>query len=122
MRDRFGAEGRVVDKTLSYTRYVGAVAQALPSAKFVWLRRDPGAIAWSCYRTRFAHGLDWSWSFADIGHHMRLEDRLYAHWTALMPERILTVPYEQLVADPNSWMPKLLAFAGLPDEPQTRNF
>lgn len=122
MTVRFGGEGRLVDKTLSHTRYLGTIAHTLPNAKFIWVRREPGAVAWSCFKTCFAKGLEWSWSLADIGHHFRLEDQLYAHWTSVLPDRILTVPYEQLVADPDTWIPKMLAFAGLSDEPQTRNF
>jgi tetratricopeptide (TPR) repeat protein len=122
MADRFGPTGLLVDKTLQYTRFLGAVAHALPSAKFIWLRREPGAIAWSCFRTRFVEGLEWSWSLRDIGQHFRNEDRLFEHWTNVLGDRILALQYEDLVADPEAWMPRILAFAGLSDEPQTRTF
>jgi hypothetical protein len=122
MTERFGAEGRLVDKTLHYPRLLGAIAHTLPNAKFVWLRREPGAIAWSCFRTRFINNIDWSWSLSDIGHHFALEDRLFAHWSNLFPDRILALQYEDLVKDPETNIPRLLAFAGLSDEAQTRNF
>jgi hypothetical protein len=122
MSERFGSEGRLVDKTLHYPRMLGAIAHTLPNAKFVWLRREPGAIAWSCFRTRFVDRIDWSWSLTDIGHHFALEDRLFAHWSKVLPGRILPLRYEELVNDPDTQIPRLLEFVGLPDEPQTRNF
>lgn len=122
MTERFGAKGRLVDKTLHYPRMLGGIAHCLPNAKFVWLRRDPAAIAWSCFRTRFVDRIDWSWSLTDIGHHFALEDRLFAHWSKLMPDRILPLQYEDLVDDPETQIPRILNFVGLPDEPQTRNF
>ena len=53
---------------------------------------------------------------------MAIEDRLFAHWTGLFPERILVVPYESLTRAPEEWIPRILAHAGLPDEPRVREF
>jgi tetratricopeptide (TPR) repeat protein len=123
MRDRFGTPtGRFVDKTLTNVNFVGMIAQALPNAKFIWLRREPAAAAWSCFRTCFGGPVDWSWSLANIGHYFRLNDRLFEHWTALLPDRILPVRYEDLVQAPGTHIPRMLAFTGVADEPQTRDF
>jgi tetratricopeptide (TPR) repeat protein len=120
--ERFGPQGRIVDKSLSAPRMLGVLAHVFPNARFIWMKRDVGAVAWSCFRTRFSNGQDWSWSLTDIANNFRLVDALHAHWTRLFPDRILTVPYEELVADPETWIPRALAHAGLQDEPQTRNF
>jgi hypothetical protein len=120
--ERFGPDGRVVDKTLSHSRLVGLIASILPGAKFVWLRRAPEATAWSCFKTHFSEGLDWTWSQPAIAGYLRDEDRLHAHWTALMPEAILTVPYEELVTNPAYWAPRLLAHCGLAMEAPVMNF
>ena len=37
-----------------------------------------------------------------------------AHWEAVLPNPILQVPYEALVADQEGWTPKLVDFIGLP--------
>ncbi|RZJ00041.1 MAG: hypothetical protein EON90_08995 [Brevundimonas sp.] len=113
LSQRFGSEGRIIDKTLSNTRLVGPIKAALPNARFIWLQRSPGAVAWSCFRTRFARGLDWTWSLQDIAGYMRDEDRLHAHWTALYPDAILTVPYEELVSSPETWIPRIAEHVGL---------
>ncbi|RYG09428.1 MAG: hypothetical protein EON96_18355, partial [Caulobacteraceae bacterium] len=55
---RFGGDGRIVDKTLNHSRFLGLIHHILPNARFIWLKRSPGAVAWSCYRTRFSRGID----------------------------------------------------------------
>lgn len=114
LNERFGPTGRVVDKTLNHTRFVGVIHQVLPNARFIWMRRSPGDVALSCFRSHFAGGLAWSWSLEDIGRHMADEDRLYEHWSQLFPDAILTVPYEELVADPQPWIARILEHCGLP--------
>lgn len=122
LEDRFGPEGRVVDKTLNHSRYLGLIHSALPQARFIWLRREPGAAAWSAFRTWFAQGLNWSWSLDRIAHYFRSEDRLHAHWTEVAGDAILTVPYEALVADPALWTRRILDHVGLPYEPGVDEF
>ncbi len=118
---RFGSAGRIVDKTLNHSRFLGLILQALPKAKVIWLRRNPEDAAISCFRAYFGTGtIPWAWSLADIGWHFRLEDALYAHWTQLYPDRILTVSYEAMVADPPSWTARMFAHVGLdPADAQT---
>lgn len=119
---RFGPDGRVVDKTLNHSRYLGLIAKVLPHARFIWLRRSPGAVAWSCWRTRFAGGVDWSLSLPDIGRYFIGEDRLHAHWSSLLGDRILTVPYEELVIEPEPWIDRILDHARLPRRPNLKDF
>lgn len=113
---RFGQGGRVVDKTLLQSRFLGQLLHSLPGARILWLRRNPADVALSCFRTYFTAEIPWSWSLADIGHFFRQEDRLFDHWTSMFPDRILVVPYEQLVADPGAWIPRIADHAGLPIE------
>ena len=120
--ERFGPDGKVVDKTLNHSRFVGVIRSILPQARFIWLRRDPGDNALSCFRSHFAEGVNWSWSMADIGRHFADEDRLYAHWTSLYPDAILTVPYEALVAEPDAWINRILDHCGLAFEAPVRHF
>ncbi|MBU2379492.1 MAG: sulfotransferase [Alphaproteobacteria bacterium] len=119
---RFGPYGRVVDKTLNHSRYLGLIHQALPQARFIWMRRDPGAVAWSSFRTWFAQGVNWSWSLESIARYFRSEDRLHAHWTQVMGDAILTVPYEDLVSDPKPWIERILAHVDLPHEAAVEAF
>jgi tetratricopeptide (TPR) repeat protein len=115
--ERFGDQGRIVDKTIDVSRYLGLIASVLPHAPLIWMRRDPLDNAWSCLRTFFIHGVGWSYDLADIAHHFRLEDALLSFWRARLGSRLLVVPYAGLVAQPALWTAKLLAHCGLRDEP-----
>ena len=119
---RFGPDGRIVDKTLNFSRFLPWLAASLPEAPLVWMRRNREATALSCYRTWFPQGLNWSWSLEDIAHQFRLEDRLYEHWSSLYPQRILTIQYEDLVADPESWIARIAQHCGLTVEPEMMRF
>ena len=117
-RQRFGTEGRYVDKGLNNTRYIGLISALLPQSPIIWMRRDPLDCALSAFRTYFVRGLDWSWKLEHIAEHFRLEDELFAFWAALLPDRILTVDYRELVADPHGQIERILEHCHLAVEPQ----
>ncbi|MDG5487910.1 sulfotransferase [Sphingomonas sp. BGYR3] len=119
---RFGSAGLVVDKTLVQSHHLGLLLHMIPDARVIWLRRDPADTALSCFRSYFTASVPWSWSLTDIAAFFRIEDRLFAHWTAQFPDRILTLSYRDLVSDPDRWIPAVLAYVGLADEPQVRAF
>ena len=116
--ERFGSGG-FVDKGLGNSRALGVLASVLPQAKIIWLRRDPLDCAWSCFRTYFSQGIEWSWSLTDIAAHFAAEDRLYAHWRDVLGDRILTLSYEELTADPGGQTRRILAHVGLEPEAGT---
>ena len=118
MQERFPAAGRIVDKSMETSRFLGLAAAVLPEAPIVWLRRDPLDCAWSCFRTHFLAGVPWSHDLADIAFRFRLEEQLMARWEAILGDRLLVVPYEALVADPGSWIRRILGHCGLAEEPQ----
>lgn len=119
---RFRTSGLVVDKTLGQSYFMGLLLHILPGARVIWLRRNPDDVALSCFRNFFTARLAWSWSLTDIADYMKIEDRLFEHWTGLFPERILVVPYESMVSDPKLWIPRILEHAGLDDEPAVHDY
>lgn len=120
--ERFGREGRVVDKTVDNSRFLGLIAAALPDAPLIWMRRNPLDSAWSCFRTFFIHGVAWSYSLTDIAHHFRLEDRLVDFWQERLGDRLLVVPYPALVDAPKDWTRRILTHCKLPEEEQVHRF
>ena len=116
--ERFPAPGRVVDKTLDASRRLGLAAALLPDAPLVWVARDPLDRAWSCFRTLFTADLAWSYDLTDIAYHFQLEDALLARWQAVLGDRLLVVPYEALVGEPEVWIRRLLGHCRLDEEPQ----
>lgn len=115
--ERHPGSGRIVDKSLSTSRYLGIVASIFPDAPIIWLRRDPLDCAWSAFSTYFQRGVEWSHSLEHIAEHFRIEDALFAHWTALFPERILVVDYPELVRDPEAQIGRIAQHCGLDLEP-----
>jgi len=117
MQMRFRTRDVVVDKSLGQSLLTGLILHALPEARIAWLRRSPDDVALSCFRTFFATGQPWTRSLADIADYMRTEDKLFAHWLAIFPDRILVVPYEELVREPGDWSERLQDHFGLGYEP-----
>ena len=120
--ERFGPDGRIVDKTLNHSRYLGLIRHILPDARFIWLKRSAGAVAWSCFRTRFSQGVDWSWSQEDMGRYFRGEDRLREHWTQQLGDAVLTLPYDELVGDIEPWIDRIIQHVGLPPQAGLSDF
>ncbi|WP_239804454.1 sulfotransferase [Croceicoccus hydrothermalis] len=119
---RIPGAGRFVDKTLNASRAIGPLAAMFPDAPFVWLRRDPLYNAWSIYRAWFSNNVLSGWSLADIAHHMMVEDRMHAHWSEVLGDRMLTVPYADLVEHPEDWTRRITGFCGLEFEAEQMDF
>lgn len=115
---KYPGPGIVVDKTLLGSRVIGLLAVLFPEAPIVWLRRDPADTAWSAFSTWFLHGVDYSWSFERIADFFNDEDRLLKFWTELLGNRLLVVPYRELVTEPDRWIPQIDEYCGLPFEDQ----
>jgi thioredoxin-like negative regulator of GroEL len=111
-------QGRVVEKSVTTSRYLGMAAALLPEAPLIWMTRDPIDRAWSCFRTNFSGGaMPWSYNLQDIAAHFRIEDRLLERWRAILGDRLLVVPYEELVTGPEQWIRRILAHCQLSEEP-----
>lgn len=115
--ERFGPDGRFVDKSLEASHYMGLLLALFPRSPLVWMRRDPIDCGWSVFRTYFARGVRWGWDLDAIGCRLALEDRLFAHWTAAMPGRITLGDYAALVADAPAQIEWLAAAVGLDLDP-----
>jgi tetratricopeptide (TPR) repeat protein len=113
VRRRFGDTPFVTDKNLTNAIYAGVIARATPDAKFIYCRRAPTDLAWSCFKKNFGNRLSWSNDLVDIARFIHVYEQLIKFWRTQMPERILTVAYEDLVASPSEWTDKMLTFCGL---------
>ncbi|ESQ86910.1 tetratricopeptide repeat-containing sulfotransferase family protein [Asticcacaulis benevestitus] len=117
VKERFGETGKAIDKTVIIGQFMGLILHSLPKAKVVWLRRKPEDCALSIFRLYSLLGtIPWSYSAEGIASFFHSEDRLYEYWVSIFPDRILTINYEDLVSDPQSWIRKLLNHVNLPEE------
>lgn len=107
---------RFVDKFPGNFHYVGLIARALPAARIVCLRRHPLDTVLSNYRNLFAISspyYDYSYDLRDIAAYYVRFDRLMALWQRLLPNRVLELSYDALVADQEGETRRLLAHCGL---------
>ncbi len=107
---------RFIDKLPHNFLYAGFIAQALPNAKIICLRRNPMDTCLSNFRQLFALNspfFDYSFDLLDTGRYFILFDRLMAHWRRVLPGRILEVDYETLVDSQEASSRQLIDFCGL---------
>jgi hypothetical protein len=117
MEERFPGAGRIVDKSLTTTRLLGLAASLLPEAPLIWMTREPLDCAWSCFRTFFQGTNPWSHDLEDMAAHFRIEEQLLRQWQDILGDRLLVVPYESVVAEPQLWIRTILSHCGLTEEP-----
>ena len=109
-------ELRFTDKFPGNFHYAGFIARALPSAKIVCLRRHPMDTVLSNFRNLFAVSsryYDYSYDLLDIAAYYARFDQLMAFWREALPERVLELRYENLVADQEGETRRLLKHCGL---------
>jgi hypothetical protein len=70
----------------------------------------------SGFKQLFGEGQQFSYDLEDIGHYYRSYVELMDHWDKELPGKILRVQYEDVVADLESQVRRILDYCGLPFE------
>jgi tetratricopeptide (TPR) repeat protein len=105
-----------VDKMPNNFAHVGLIRLMLPNARIIDARRHPVACCFSAFKQHFAMGQPFSYGLADLARYYSDYVELMAHFDAVSPGAVHRVIYEQMVADPEAEVRRLLAFCGLPFE------
>jgi hypothetical protein len=111
-----------IDKTPHNFLHVGLIKSILPNARIIDARRDPHAAGFSIFTQYFARGSGFAYDLAYIGRYYRDYLRLLYHWHAVLPGEVLTVHYEDVVADMEQQVRRILDFCGLEFEPACLEF
>ncbi|MDR3528750.1 MAG: sulfotransferase [Rhizomicrobium sp.] len=111
-----------IDKMPNNFLQIGFIAQILPKAKIIDVRRHPMACGFSCFKQHFARGQGFTYSLSDIGRYYADYVELMAHYDAVLPGRIHHIQYEDLVADLESNVRRLLTYCGLAYEEDCLRF
>ena len=75
---------------------------------------NPLDVAYSCFATYFVDDVPFSYDLEELGHYYGAYERLMTAWKRIVPQaQILEVQYEELVADVDAQMRRILAFCGL---------
>jgi tetratricopeptide (TPR) repeat protein len=111
-----------IDKNPNNFRHLGLIHLMLPGAKIIDARREPMACCFSNFKQLFAAGQEFTYDLQDIARYYRAYVELMAHWDRLLPGKILRVQHEDVVADLEANVRRILDFCGLPFEPQCLKF
>ena len=122
MVERFGQSRLVVDKNPMNFNFLGAIATILPEAKFLYCRRDPMDNCVSIFRLPFDDSQRYAHDLSALGHYYLQHVKLMDHWIASYPDQILTVSYEDTVADIETQARHMLDFVGVDFQEQVLSF
>lgn len=104
------------DKMPNNFRHIGLIKMILPNARIIDARREPMACCFSGFKQLFAEGQEFTYGLDEVGRYYRGYVDLMRHWDEVLPGEILRVQYEDVVADLENQVRRILDFCGLPFE------
>jgi tetratricopeptide (TPR) repeat protein len=110
------------DKMPNNFRHVGLIRLILPNARIIDARRHPMSCCFSAFKQFFAEGQEFSNSLEDLGRYYRDYVALMEHWDEVLPGFVLRVHHEDVVADLEGQVQRMLDFCGLPFEEACVNY
>ena len=105
-----------IDKMPNNFRHIGLIYLILPNAKIIDARRHPMACCFSGFKQLFAEGQEFTYGLNEIGEYYRDYVALMDHWDRVLPGKVLRVQYEDVVADTETQVRRVLDYLGLPFE------
>ncbi len=105
-----------IDKMPNNFRHIGLIHLILPNAKIIDARRHPMACCFSGFKQHFAQGQEFTYGLEQIGTYYRDYVDLMDHWDSVLPGKILRVQYEDVVAETETQVRRVLNYLGLPFE------
>jgi hypothetical protein len=102
--------------------YVGFIKAILPNAKIIDARRHPMDSCFGCFKQHFAKGQTFTYDLFELGEFYLEYCELMDHWNTVLPGAVLHVQYEEVVADLDTQVHRILDFCGLPFEESCVNF
>ena len=111
-----------IDKNPNNFVFAGLIRFALPNARIINACRHPLDSCLGTYKQLFASGQPFSYDLVELGEYYLQYRRLMEHWHRVMPGFVLDIHYEDVVADLEGQVRRLLAFCGLPFEPDCLRF
>jgi len=111
-----------IDKMPNNFPHIGMMHLILPNAKIIDARRHPLDSCFSCYKQLFANGQTFSYDFFDLAEYYQQYMRIMDHWEKVLPGKVLTVEYKNVVADLETQARAMLEHCGLPWEDAVLEF
>jgi tetratricopeptide (TPR) repeat protein len=113
---RAGGKPHFIDKMPNNFRNIALIQLILPNARIIDARRDAMDCCFSNFKQLYANGHPFAYDLEDIGRYYRSYADLMDHWDRVLPGRILRVQHEDVLADLEGSVRRILAHCGLPFE------
>lgn len=104
---------RVTDKMPRNFFHLGLIALLFPGARIIHCVRNPFDTCLSCYFQNFIGGNEFADDLEDLGAYYLEYRRLMDHWRHTLGLPMMTIHYEELIADQKSLSRELVEFCGL---------
>ncbi|ALG67545.1 tetratricopeptide repeat-containing sulfotransferase family protein [Beggiatoa leptomitoformis] len=104
---------KVTDKLPANFLYLGLIARLFPNAIIIHCQREPLDTCLSIYFQRFSQNHPYAYNLNNIAHYYRDYQRLMAHWQTVLPVKIHTVCYEELLVNQEDISRQLIAACGI---------
>jgi len=111
-----------VDKNPNNFIYAGILKLALPNTKIINARRHPLDSCLGSFKQLFASGQPFTYDMTELAEYYLQYQRLMDHWHETLPGFVLDVQYEQVVADLDTQVRRILDFCELPFEEECLRF
>lgn len=105
-----------IDKMPNNWFDIGLIHLILPHAKIIDARRNALDCCFSNFKQHFVRGQAFSYSLEDMGRYYRDYVRFMSHVDRVLPGRVHRVIHEDLIADPEREIRRMLDALGLPFE------
>ncbi len=111
-----------IDKMPNNSQHVGFIHLILPKAKIIDARRHPMAACFAAFKQHFARGQGFTYDEDELGRYYSDYVSLMRHFDAAAPGAVHRVMYEDMVANTEAEVRRLLGYLGLPFEPACLQF
>ncbi len=111
-----------IDKMPNNFRNIALIQLILPNAKIIDARRDAMDCCFSNFKQLYANGHPFAYNLDDIGRYYRSYVSLMDHWDRVLPGRVLCARHENVLADLEGSVRRILDYCGLPFEPACVEF
>jgi tetratricopeptide (TPR) repeat protein len=108
-----GSRPFFTDKNPNNFVHVGLLHLILPKAKIINAKRHPLDSCFGSYKQLFAQGQPFCYDLVEVGEYYLQYQRLMDHWHEVLPGKVLDVQYEEVVADLEGQVRRILEYCGL---------
>ena len=111
-----GDEPFFIDKNPNNFIFVGVLRLAIPNVRIINAMRHPMDSCFGSFKQLFVSGQPFTYDLTEVGEYYLQYRRLMDHWHDVLPGFVLDVQYEEVVADLDTQVRRILDYCNLPFE------